>query len=782
MEYFGFGSGSSQTGPAFPYMPESVLTSYPNTLLEHPVVPTAVGILNTYIQTPDTKNLISVVQTWADKSLELLEKPTVQALGIGLSASLCAYSAWRIKKRWRKNTCIVMGKNSGLQFLDSAEVNATESFLNEAQHTQSSFDGDSADQNSDRTLRQLSATRNKLNELRYQLNQLEGEKDMLAAEVSMRKKIVAQLQGEIHVERDKRRQAELRMEMMEWENTHLRRLRKDVAEKEGKIDILEACIKEKDEIHDKLFQENVILPKGVAEARAKEYEILHTKVQKYEMEAVMKRNSEAPYKPTRYESITSTLARTPFDDNTATATMETALQPQRPPEHNTSESYIPSEWDQSPPFTGSAFQPVLCATNLIDKTRTLLYSSTNWSNSAEKKHGRARVGQRTCEKRRLVENGLWKEIEMEPRSKKLAMSSVSWRQNSKDTGKTRDRNGRLSPECSPGRPVYNTEEDEHEHGVLGQLKSFFSGFSNSGSESGFAAPGVTPAQMTDLPTPSSVTWDEPFEDKANNCCQLEDGEDDAYCPSVSDGQSSVFMSASCGSDTSDDDTRDVSRSCKHSCSRRHSLKRTVSPEKGNKFKRNKSTGKGGSLKSGMLKGRSKSSDKEPRPNNLQNQVSFTQSKNVADREKLQCNDKQVITDINPPVQEIDVLEHKQIPHQGRARQRCRLRKSEPKLTTNPNVSKSTLSHEKVQDLSGITARPEETHMGNSLAVPVLQGPQDTNDHDIYKKLARCRRTPIPGSGYNGAVTSVGDANKNSTCATDTDSEESWIVITPATSK
>ena len=48
-----------------------------------------------------------------------------------------------------------------------------------------------------------------------------------------------------------------------------------------------------------VYLQNVILPKNVAEARTKEYEILHTKVQKYEMEAVMKRNSEDPYKPSR---------------------------------------------------------------------------------------------------------------------------------------------------------------------------------------------------------------------------------------------------------------------------------------------------------------------------------------------------------------------------------------------------------------------------------------------------------------------------------------------------
>ena len=107
MEYFGFASGSSKTGPIFPYMQESILNNYPSTLLEHPVVPTAVGILNTYIHTPDTKNLITVVQTWADKSLELLDKHTVQALGIGLSASICAYGAWRIRKRWKNNNATV---------------------------------------------------------------------------------------------------------------------------------------------------------------------------------------------------------------------------------------------------------------------------------------------------------------------------------------------------------------------------------------------------------------------------------------------------------------------------------------------------------------------------------------------------------------------------------------------------------------------------------------------------------------------------------------------------
>lgn len=766
MEYFGFASGSSQTGPTFPYMPETVLNNYPNNLLDHPVVPTAVGFINSYIQTPEAKNLISVVQTWADKSLELLEKPSVQALGIGLSASMCVYGAWRIQKRLRSN---IMCKDNSLHFIGPDEPNINGLYIQERQSSGLRESG-ITDQNSAIIQRQLAETRKKLDEMRFLLNQLEGEKDMLAAEVSMRKKIVAQFQGEIHIERDKRRQAELKMEMMEWENTHLRRLRKDMAVKEGKIDMLEACIKEKDEIHDKLFQENVILPKSVAEARAKEYEILHSKVQKYEMDAVMKRNNEAPYTPARHESVTSELERHPLDDTTAT--METALQTQQQDERCSSESFnTHSDWDKSPSSTGSAFPPILYAANLIDKTKTYL-CSTNWSNSTVKEQSQTKLKELTCKRKIPRKDNSCKGKGVKGISGQMILSAVPVQQCDKDAEKSLDKSDQLSS------PYSRWSLPSTEDGVLDQLKSIFNGLSES--ESRFTTSEGKSSLMDDFKTPHRI-WDLPLKKAADNRCEKDD-EDDIDCPSISDDQSSsVFMSASCGSDASDDDTRDAGQSLKNPCARRRSAKRKVSPEKLKSNTRNVSLSKNELRKRSLSKGNTKSSNKELHAENAfpTMQISLTKPKNKLGKQISFDNENKFISVTNPSVDQIKVGLEKSSSYQGRARQKSRLCRSKSKLSANSTLLDNTEPREKTNELNFQIVDLERPHQENCLTVIPLHGPRDKIDRDTYKQLLHYHRTPIPGS-HRAAVTNEGNANKNSTYATDTDSEESWIVITPST--
>ena len=451
-------------------------------------------------------------------------------------------------------------------------------------------------------------------------------------------------------------------------------------------------------------------------------------------------------------------------------------------------SYQPSEWDKSPSSTGSAFQPISFATNMIKSTRNTLFSSTNWSNSMDKlcvdgieKASACDIKNQDIEKpcSQPVKDVSWIEARRKANSKRSAHKVVSREYNTKLATKHGfDRSSRAAmcaawsehssqPQCSA----------DDEPGVLGQIRSFFSGFSHSGSESVLATTAETPAQMADVLPSQSRLWDRSFEDKANNCCQ-EDDEDDACSPSVSDGQSSIFMSASCGSDPSDDDTRDVSRSCNVSKNRGKSLKRATSSAKAKPLKRTTSPRKGGSIKRAKSQRRPISpvkekhletviSPKEPAPSKV---------KSVPDKDspiaKVPFLTKTVLSD--PPTSEIKADKPGETPRQGRARQRCRLRKSRSKLTTNTDASKCSQSHLPVEN-SGIHSPTSEKPVSEKCAAgsSVTHTIKRARDNDSNQHVKH-----LPQVGYQ-TVHGVGDINKNSAGATDADSEESWIVITPA---
>ncbi|GFN80530.1 hypothetical protein PoB_000703600 [Plakobranchus ocellatus] len=775
MEYFGFASGTSKTGPAFPYMPESVLNGYPNTLMDHPAVPAAVNFLN--MQTPNAKNIVAVVRTWADKSFELLEKPSVQAVGIGLSASIFVYGVWRISKR--RNKSVVMCKKDSFRNFESDPC-FKETFLFEGEHVIGASDGDGTDLGTGITQRQLVDTRSKLNDLRYQLNQLEGEKDMLSAEVSMRKKIVAQLQGEIHVERDKRQQAELKMEMMEWENSHLRRLRKDVAEKEGKIDMLEANLKEKAILHDKLFQENVILPKNVAAARAKEYEILHAKVQKYEMEAVMKRNSEAPYKPNRRESVTSAVDRNPYD------TAQRAPQRHKFSDKGSSESFVPSDWDKSPSSTISTARSQPYASNITSGTETLLFSTMNLSNS--KKTFKEKIPDTGCENNdsmrhleELVGHENWNEVEIRAQNPKFIHR---YEVDKSDNIKKLNRNY-LSTE-SKAQSEYSSQcppSVENDPGVMGSIRSFFSGLTQSGSESGLLITPGSPAQLVDVLPSQSRLWDKSSDDKANNCCQDDEERDCICCPSVSDGHSSLFMSASCGSDTSDDDNRNVSQGFNQSSSQAGSFKREVSPDD---LKRIRSPCK--KAQKGITYTKTKRALKEFESAKTALSTDIQTSKLVTPSWKVTFN-KQEANCKKLPLSEESSLnektisdEHKETYHSSRTRQRCRQRRSRSKLTVvTSNTSKNAYSP--------LATRTFEKALVSEKLLekkcrPLAPPKTSEGDKGLTTSSMDLKSPIYPMNSLNARKKSFiskreKDVNKNSTEFTDTDSEESWIVIIPS---
>ncbi|RUS80874.1 hypothetical protein EGW08_011345 [Elysia chlorotica] len=589
----------------------------------------------------------------------------------------------------------------------------------------------------------------------------------------MRKKIVVQIQDEIHVERDKRRQAELKMEMMEWENTHLRRLRKDLAVKDGTIETLEASLKEKDEIHDKLFRENVILPKTIAEARAREYEILHTKVQKYEKEADAKRNIESPNKLSKNNSVQLASNQPHYEDTKAP--MKTIFQTQRQPEFGSSETCLLSDWDKSPSSTGSAMPPMLFASNLIDRTKTLLYSSKNWSNSSEKARIGEQVGEHYCKKEGSVQRDDWEKIQMGVKSPNLPSQAFSFKQNNNVDQQSLHTN-RLSAVPGPfseysSHPLCNVEYDP---GPLIPFTTFCNDDFPKGTQE---SDHKTAARRANTVTDQSGICERSFADKMFS--RYQDGEvEDACCKSVSDG--SIF--ASCGSDISDDDNRNVSRSLNHSYLTGHSRKHITSAATAKPFRRNTSPDMAVPLKRNMSKVRSRSKVKELHYeySSFPNPVSKFNSafeKNFYSREIVLSENTTSHAEIEAK-QQFDTSYS-----EGRARPRRRMEipRSQPPVTPDLRSSRGSEPISTAGNLGSQAPLPDMLLSENRPTLPpshassviVNQAP----NMKMYKKCTDPRQITYPISDYQ-AVSQMVDVNQSSTIARDADSEESWIVIGP----
>ncbi|CAL1527695.1 unnamed protein product, partial [Lymnaea stagnalis] len=72
--------------------------------------------------------------------------------------------------------------------------------------------------------------------------------------------------------------------MMEIENSQLRQLRKELMLKTSQVERLDKYLREKEEQQERLFEENVVLPRSVAQVRAKEFGELQSRIQKLETE------------------------------------------------------------------------------------------------------------------------------------------------------------------------------------------------------------------------------------------------------------------------------------------------------------------------------------------------------------------------------------------------------------------------------------------------------------------------------------------------------------------
>ncbi|KAH9513355.1 hypothetical protein Btru_034726 [Bulinus truncatus] len=355
MEFFGFSSASTNMDAGFSAFPEAILKSYNpdiNTLtpVMNSPIPDAEG---TIIQLPDLSQLFAmsnfkvfgtevgmVLQNLLDEFVRLSEKPLVRHVVAGIMAAALVYGVWRVNACWNEDFDIdlcsvsdintdllsrgspnirrqpiaqpkknkapgnlqvacrkrppkerteIIGDNKLPDYLPKEEEPKTRSttavaYTNTEAPVHENISVETIISSTEQFQRQLTEALGKLDEVRLKLVELENDKNLLTAEIELRKKIILRLQNENTSERDRRQHAELKMEMMEIENNQLRQLRKELLLKASQVDRLEKFLREKEEQQDRLFAENVVLPRSVAQVRAKEFGDLQNRLEKLESE------------------------------------------------------------------------------------------------------------------------------------------------------------------------------------------------------------------------------------------------------------------------------------------------------------------------------------------------------------------------------------------------------------------------------------------------------------------------------------------------------------------
>ncbi|XP_012938032.1 uncharacterized protein LOC101855949 [Aplysia californica] len=290
MEYFGFATGNSLFGPNFPSLPECLLKGYPIGLTEHPALPSVMDSSSVADPTPVAAGLLGAV----------LDRASVaRNVGCGILAMFAVYGAWKVNLGW--NHHLRLESVSDIDLDQEVQKNTSFSEMvpaRETPHAQSEQTGPKEPTETPRNTscgdsmeqlwpvgagatvthssvqvfhRQLIEVLSRLEDTKCKLREVESARDLLNAEVTLHKNQMTSLQRELSVEKEKRLQAEMKMEMMEMENVQLKQVRKELSLRTDQVERLEKFLREKEEQQEKLFDENVVLPRAVAESRAKSF-------------------------------------------------------------------------------------------------------------------------------------------------------------------------------------------------------------------------------------------------------------------------------------------------------------------------------------------------------------------------------------------------------------------------------------------------------------------------------------------------------------------------------
>ncbi|BFZ01356.1 hypothetical protein BsWGS_04394 [Bradybaena similaris] len=540
MEFFGFACGNQAAAASFPFSTEAVLKGYPDHLKEHPSflsVP-----FSSYDFTP--LDLSSLYQGVVDSYYSALHAPMARSIGAGIVAAAIIYCTWKVTVTWN-STLSTSNADVGLESNKAKKMkgaegskpkNRSKAASNKPTDISPAKRAASRKTNADTVVaaepksvgielaavsenfqRQLLDALSRLDDVRFRLKELESERELLNAEIELRKKITQRLHVENSSEREKRQQAELKMEMMEIENSQLRQLRRELSLKVNQVEKLEKFIKEKDGLQMKLFEENVVLPRAVAEARAKEFGTLQSRVHQLQLEVnATKRllESHPGCHPTK--SVSSVL---PNDMPMLKDAPSTSTAPPSPKMNILSETAVVlpgytsrgaktkrNQHERSPPLSRSHVK-------LVDASPRVTRSRTSPELHLSNK---ARYRKNYDNKEAYVIKEM-KQVSNTNIPSTTSLNKIEDHGNSFDTAANKN------------------------VGVFAHLKAFISGFRDGSSESEFSNP------QEPAPCLKEQHISMRREPKGS-------GENEDY--PLSDEQSSVFMSASGGSVTSDTDRRE----------------------------------------------------------------------------------------------------------------------------------------------------------------------------------------------------------------------------------
>ncbi|XP_059159405.1 putative leucine-rich repeat-containing protein DDB_G0290503 [Physella acuta] len=350
MEYFGFGPANATMEANFPHFTEAVLKDYtPDVLDISSPLPASSG--NAYLASllqisswPQFPNMSGIkildydLSAMLQKIVDLLmgntQKPVNRQIFVGFVATVLIYGFWRYRHSWSGYVDLDKRRPFDLELLGQSKPKRKKIHFEKedpcegcslyvmpmvgkatapSQHLETSVHSigmpkvpvsyvntvatdskrsesfqlismETIVNSTEKFQRQLIEALSRLDDVRVRLKELESEKELLSAEIELRKKMIQKLQGENTEERDRRQQIELRLEMLEMENSQLRNLRKELLLRKNQVERLDKCLKEKEEQQETLFEKNIVLPRGIAQIRAKEFSELQSRIYSLESE------------------------------------------------------------------------------------------------------------------------------------------------------------------------------------------------------------------------------------------------------------------------------------------------------------------------------------------------------------------------------------------------------------------------------------------------------------------------------------------------------------------
>jgi hypothetical protein len=151
----------------------------------------------------------------------------------------------------------------------------------------------------------------RLDDAKCRLLETERERDLLKAEMAICRSQLETLRHDVNSEEERRVRAQFKMEMMEVEIFQLKSVRQELSRRTEEVVGLQKRVRDMEEHQARRLEKNVIIPRSVAESRAKSFSEMQTRLQELEPTAChgAPRNKCLAIEPSPVKNLIETFGR-----------------------------------------------------------------------------------------------------------------------------------------------------------------------------------------------------------------------------------------------------------------------------------------------------------------------------------------------------------------------------------------------------------------------------------------------------------------------------------------